>query len=143
MMASTKRALTRFIMGDKEMAQKLIKVILEVDSEELAAAKNGEPNSFFRLRYEFNHDRMFALTEDLKHFKGKMKTQLLVAEYYYEIEQLDKAHQLYRKFDRDWGDGLDTVARAYLDMMLGRAAWYDNKREDALHYLVAFEVFFI
>lgn len=139
MMASTKRALTRFIMGDKEMAQKLIKVILEVDSAERALAEQGWPNSYGRLRDEFDDDRLFATKEELSHFKGKMKTRLMVADYYYEIEQFDKAHQLYREFDRDCGDQLDNAARAYLDMMLGLACQYEDKMEQAMKYFKAFD----
>ena len=64
MMSSTKRALTRFIMGDKETAQELIKVILEVDPEERKCAQKGEPNSYFRFRDEFKNDCLFATKEE-------------------------------------------------------------------------------
>ena len=126
-------------MGDKETAQELVKVILEVDQVERELFENKLPNSFSRLNSEFTKDRLYATKEDLKHFKGKIKTQIMVADYYYEIEQWDEAYRRYREFERDNGDKLDTVARAYLDMMLGAAAWDEGKREEALKYLRGFE----
>ena len=138
LMASTKRALALYIAGDKETALELIKVILELDPEERALAQKGWPNSYARLRDEIKHDRMFATKEELSHFKGKMKTQLMVADYYYEIEQWGEAYRRYRRFDREHGAELDTGARAYLDMMLGMAAWDEGRREEAQRLFESF-----
>ena len=132
MMSSTKRALTRFIMGDKETAQELVKVILEVDAVEKNFEDKNMPNSFARLNDEFKTGRMFATQEDLKHFKGKMKTQLLVADYYYEIEQWPEAAKRYRQFDKEWGDNLDKVVRNYVDMMLGYSAQTEKRMDVAI-----------
>lgn len=101
--------------------------------------KKGWPNSYNRLKEEFEQDRLFATKEDLKYFKGDLKTQLMVADFYYEIEQWEKAAYRYRKIDRVYGDKLNTVARAYLDMILGHSAQHEKKYDLAVSYFSKFE----
>lgn len=139
MMCGTKMGFCFFILGEKEQALKEIEIILEVDETERAFHNKGWPSNYGRLRDEFIADRLFATKEDLANFKGKMKTQLMVADYYYEMEQWGEAIIRYREFDRQHGDKLNTIARAYIDLMLGYCAQHEKDYATALTYFGKFE----
>lgn len=134
-----KRAFLLFLLGDKKTAISLLDVILKLDKSERQLYKKGWPNTYSRLKAEFEQDRLFATTEDLKHFKGKLRTAIMVADFYYEIEQWDEAARRYREFDSKWGSKLDLTARAYLDLMLGYTANTTKRRNEAWKYFKKFE----
>ena len=140
MMARTRRGLCHFIRGEKAPALEDIRIILEVDEAELAARRTGFPNSYSRLKAEFEQGRMFATREELDLFKGRERTALMVAEYYFEIEDWQTAARLYRKFNRENRDRLGLAAKAYLDYQLGNCALMgEGDRTEAYELFLRFD----
>lgn len=139
MMAQTKKALCLFIMGKSKDAIGLLNIILDVDYAERMLRDQGMPNSYSRLKAEFEQGRMFATAEELKSFTGKSRPAIMVADYYYEIEQWQEAAERFRRIDREMRKGLSLKARAYLDFMLGNCAMItENNGDKALKYFSKF-----
>ncbi|MFH1477228.1 MAG: hypothetical protein ABIH24_07040 [Verrucomicrobiota bacterium] len=139
MMAQTKKALCYFIMGKTKEALKLVNIILEVDDAERMNYERGMPNSYSRLKTEFEAGKMFATAEELKSFTGKAKVAIIVADYYFEMEQWQEAAERYGRIDREMRKGLNLKARAYLDFMLGNCAVMTERNYDkALEYFGKF-----
>lgn len=134
MIAGMKYAFCLFLRGETERAVRELRIIIAVDKHAVALARKGWPNNYYRLRDDFRNGRLFATREDLRHFSGTVKTQLLVADFYYEIEQWDKAARLHRQFNRMHGDRLDRVGTAYLNLVLGYAAQHDGNKKKSLEY---------
>lgn len=139
MMAQTKKALCYFIMGRTKEALEMVNIILEVDDAERMNYERGMPNSYSRLKAEFEQERMFATTEELKSFAGKARAAIIVADYYYEIEQWKEAVERYCRIDREMRKELNLKARAYLDFMLGNCAvMTEHNNDKALKYFGKF-----
>ena len=79
MMAQTRKALCYFIMGKTKEALEMVNIILEVDDAERMNYEQGMPNSYSRLKTEFEQGRMFATAEELKSFSGKAWVAIIVA----------------------------------------------------------------
>jgi len=139
MMARAKRSLCHFIMGDRNKALEGLDIILQVDDTERGSYRVGMPNSYSRLKAEFEQGRMFATQEELMAFKGDARTALLVAEYYFEIEQWNEAKRRYERIDRNIRGRLKLSACAYLDFMLGNCALMTGNTEAALQQYKKFE----
>lgn len=97
------------------------------------------PNSYSRLNADFNQARMFATSEELTNFKGKIRTAVIVGDYYYEMEDWDKAFDIYTYYDRKFGDKLNLRARAYMDYDLGNLYLIKENDKKGLEYLSKFE----
>ncbi|MCX6992031.1 MAG: hypothetical protein NT011_02690 [Kiritimatiellaeota bacterium] len=139
MMAQTKKALCYFIMGKTKEALEMVNIILEVDDAERANYKEGMPNSYSRLKAEFAQGRIFATAEELKSFNGKARVAIMVADYYYEMEQWKEAAERYGQIDREMRKDLNLKARAYLDFMLGNCVVMTEHNDDkALKYFEKF-----
>lgn len=135
MMAQTKKALCYFIMGKKDEALALLNIILEADETERTNYERGMPNSYSRLKADFEQGRMFATADELKSFGGKTRVAIMVADYYYEMEQWKEATQRYSRIDRQMRRDLNLKARAYLDFMLGNCTMMVEQNDDkALKY---------
>jgi|GEM_PF-2239675 len=130
MMAQTKKALCSFIMGKTKEALEMLNVILDVDLAERANYQQGMPNSYSRLKAEFEQGRMYATAEELKSFTGKVRVAIMVADYYYEMEQRKEAAQRYFRIDREMRKDLNLKARAYLDYMLGNCTLVTEYNND-------------
>lgn len=139
MMAQTRLAFCLFVDGKKEEAIPLLDIILESDPTEREFQKTGWPNSYARFKAEFEADCLFATKEDLKHFKGKAKLAIMIADYYYELEQWGEAAKRYRRFAKEFGEKLDTTAEAYITLMLGFSESTMRSRDKALSYFQKFE----
>ena len=73
-------------------------------------------------------------------FKGRERPALMVAEYYFEIEDWQTAARLYRKFNREHRDRLSLAAKAYLDYQLGNCALMaDGDRGQAYELFLRFD----
>ncbi|MFH1968804.1 MAG: hypothetical protein ABIJ53_00640 [Verrucomicrobiota bacterium] len=139
MMAQTKKALCYFIMGKTKEALEMLDVILDVDLAERMNYERGKPNSYSRLKAEFEQGRMFATAEELKSFADKARVAIMVADYYYEMEQWQEAAERYKRIDREMRKHLNLKARAYLDFMLGKCTVMTEHNDDkALKYFVKF-----
>ncbi len=134
----TKQALLLFIGGDPKSAVARLDIILKLDEKERLLFKSGWPNSYSRLKAEFEQERMFATAEDLNHFRKKAKVAIIVADFYYELELWEEAAVRYRQVDTVGGRNLDTTARAYLDLMLGYTGDIGGRNE-RWHYFKRFE----
>ncbi|MDO9542492.1 MAG: hypothetical protein Q7J98_09235 [Kiritimatiellia bacterium] len=139
MMAQTKKALCVFIMGKNKEALEMLNVILEVDNTERLNYEQGMPNSYSRLKAEFEQERMFATAEELKSFSGKARVAIMAADYYYEMEQWKEAAERYGRIDREMRKDLNLKARAYLDFMLGNCiVMTEHNADKALKYFGKF-----
>ena len=116
-MAGTKLALAYFLDGRTTEAVDELWVITALDETEERQWKVGLPNSYSRLRGGFEEGRLFATQEDIRHFRGTAKIQLLIADYYYELEQWHEAKRRYARIHEEHYDRLDTTAKAYLDLV--------------------------
>jgi len=130
MIAQTRKALCYFIMGKTKEALEMVNVILDVDLAERMNYEQGMPNSYSRLKAEFEQGRMYATAEELKSFSGKARVAIMVADYYYEMEQRKEAAQRYSRIDREMRKDLNLKARAYLDYMLGNCALVTEYNND-------------
>ncbi|RMD81204.1 MAG: hypothetical protein D6820_05540, partial [Lentisphaerae bacterium] len=128
-----------FLLGEKDAAIKKLDLILKLDPFERRFYEMGWPNTYSRLRAEFEEGRMFATQEDLKHFKGKLRTAIMAADLYYEMERWEDARERYVRFDRKYGKRLDRVARAYVDLMLAFSASTTRRKTEAYRRFSAFE----
>ncbi|EFK95828.1 secreted protein [sediment metagenome] len=142
MQTGTKRSLCQFILGNKEAAIAGLDIILSTDVHEKRLVENKMPNSYFRLKSEFNQDRMFATKTDLKHFKEPVRTKIIIADYYYEIEKWPEALHRYRQIDVQSGRELDETARAYLDLALGYSSGAIGLAEESLSHFMKFETLY-
>jgi tetratricopeptide (TPR) repeat protein len=124
----SKRGLCHYILGNKEQALEDIKVIIRNSPEERKNFEAGWFNSYSRLRDEFKEGRMFATKEELAQFKGKVKTAVMVADYYYEIEDWNRAFELYTFYRELYGSKFNKKANAYFDYVLGNL--YLLRKED-------------
>lgn len=139
MMAKTKRALCRFISGDRKKALEDLDIILQADEKERGAYQAGMPNSYSRLKSEFEAGRMFCTPEELAAFTGIERTALLVAEYYFELEKWEEAKRHYERLDKTLRPQLNRRACAYLDFMLGNCALMAGHQGEALKQFQKFE----
>lgn len=138
-LAHTKYALCCYMKGNTEEAVKHVGIIPHVDEAERRSFETGWPNSYSRLKAEFEQGRMFATKEELSSFEGEARTAIMVADYYYEIEQWREAAKRYRDIDRTMRRKLSKNARAYLDFMLANSLRLVEKdRVGSLAYLHKF-----
>ncbi len=128
----SKRGLCHFVLGNKEQALEDIKVIIRNSPEEKKNFERGWFNSYSRLKSEFEQDRMFATKEELSQFKGKARTAVMIADYYYEIEDWNTAFELYCLYRELFGNKFNKKANAYFDYVLGNL--YLLKKQDNMGF---------
>jgi tetratricopeptide (TPR) repeat protein len=139
MMAQTKKALCYFIMGKTTEALAMVNIILKLDDAERMNYERGMPNSYSRLKTEFEKGKMFATAEELKSFTDKSRVAIIVADYYYEMEQWKEAADRYGRIDWEMRKHLNLKACAYLDFMLGNCTVMTEHNDDkALKYFGKF-----
>ncbi len=137
-LAFSKYALALYIEGRPEEAVKSLAEMLKYDAYEAKLQKLNYPNSYSRLKSEFQLGRMFATEKELSSFKGKHRTAIITADYYYEIEDWKKAEQSYRRINSIMREELNKNARAYLDYMLINFEILRDRREEALKMIDVF-----
>jgi hypothetical protein len=79
-----------FIKGDGERALKALKAIVKYEPLENAMWRSGRPNSYSRLLGDYGRGHLRALPEEIALYKGRLRTALLLGDFYYETEDMDR-----------------------------------------------------
>ena len=115
----SRRGLCLFLLGERESALNDIEEILKSSPFERKMYQIGYPNTYSRLKKAFETGTMFATKEELSAFKGKERTAVMVAGYYYEIEDWEKSFELFLRYREEFGKSFNKNANAYFDLMIG------------------------
>ncbi|MBN1673897.1 MAG: tetratricopeptide repeat protein [Kiritimatiellae bacterium] len=143
--AHGKLALIKFLGGDAKGAQDEIAAILKYDDDEKRMHEKGEPNSYRRLHWEFEHGYLRAPPDEFAAFKGRAKVLVAIGDYYYEIEDWPNAQRAYDRLallHRQRRISLTKPAEAYLTYIRGMTRYVQKEFEKALPFLRKFDTSF-
>lgn len=138
-MTGMKLSLAYFINGQRKEAIDELWVIPEYDAMEKQWMNSNMPNSHARLKHGYETGALFARPEDMAAFSGKSKVKLLIADFYFEIEQWAEAKRHYEELRAGWYDRLGAKGQAYLDLVQAQCVLITEGREAAFPWFERFE----
>ncbi|MDA3962694.1 MAG: hypothetical protein PF961_18060 [Planctomycetota bacterium] len=135
----TRRALCRFVLGDREGAVADLDRMLALDPADRALTERNLPSNYLRLRDGFRLGKLFATQEELALFAGPALIALVHAELAFETERWPEAVDAYRRVQERFGSRLSEDARAYLAFARACALLHQGRRDEARPLLQNFD----
>jgi len=133
-------SLCYFIQSNKEKAIHYIKSAIELEPYEKILLKADKPNSFSRLLNGYHKGWLRTPPEELNLFSDKLKTAVILGDFYYEIEDEEKCYtirkNIFQKFYGNLTTKQEGSARCRLAEIMFRKG---DKLEKIAKILKAFE----
>ncbi|MBN1225321.1 MAG: tetratricopeptide repeat protein, partial [Candidatus Aminicenantes bacterium] len=86
-----------FIKGDKEQALKAAKAVIMFEPLERMMYDSRQPNSYTRLIRGYQLGWMRCMPQELALFSDKLRTAVLLGDFYYEIEDEERCEAVRRR----------------------------------------------
>ncbi len=138
MMAQTRRSLCHFMLGQEKLALADIEIITEVDEADRAMTVRNMPSNYLRLRDGYKAGRLYATKPELAQFPPERRALLMIAEFYFEMEQWDEALRRYRSLQKRFDDVMSFNEKAYLEYAIGAGACLSGDAEQGKTILERF-----
>lgn len=122
---------TSFIKGENEEASKWYEKAIALDKLTGLLDSKGEWNNVKRLRWGAEHGYLYAYPQELKLYKGKQRTAVLLGDFYFCSERFDKAELIFNNLlAGDYGT-LTAEQSDYPNYAIGAAYYWTKGRTDA------------
>ena len=128
-----------YMKGEKDAALALAGSVLKYEPIERQFNANNEPNTYKRLVTYYNRGWMYAKPEELDLFKGKLRTAVLLGDFYYAQEEWEKCvHHRQDILDGKYGKLNKEQTADMIFRVADATVWFENKDDTAIKMLQPF-----
>ncbi len=128
-----------YMKGEKDAALALTESVLKYEPIERQFNANNEPNTYQRLVFCYKRGWMYARPEELDLFKGKLRTTVLLGDFYYAQEEWEKCvHHRQDILDGKFGKLNKEQTADMIYRVADASVWFERKDESAIKMLDPF-----
>ncbi len=128
-----------YMKGEKEAALALAGSVLKYEPIERQFNANHEPNTYKRLVTYYKRGWMYAKPEELDLFKGKLRTAVLLGDFYYAQEEWEKCvHHRQDILDGKYGKLNKEQTADMIFRVADASVWFEEKDDTAIKMLQPF-----